>query len=145
MQYCSIKRRRFFLGLLSAAAFSLPSLLSLLSVFSPPKSLPKNGNAGAVPKSKVSSFSSASSFSFSSLSDIRSINWSLICSISSSDIFIRLSISSTGFMPSSLAHTRQRPCGSEPGVDASARKTTAGRFLHLEQSFILYLRLIKRI
>ena len=134
VQYCSINLRRFFLGLSLESALSAVS--SFFSGLTPrlPRILLKIGIAGAVPKSNVSSFKAASSKSSSRF--IKSINCSLICSISSSEIFIFLSISSTGFMPSSFAQTRHKPFGSASGLDISERKTTAGRFLHFEQSFI---------
>ena len=140
VQYCSIKRRRFFFCFFSPPSLTSSAFFSF-SEFPVPIRLPKSllniGIAGAVPRSKVSSLSSESSSSPSSPIGIKSINCSLICSISSSEIFIFLSISSIGFMPNSLAQTRQSPLGSAFGFIASDTKTTAGRFLHFEQSFIV--------
>ena len=143
VQYCSVKRRRFFFGFLSFPSLT-PAPLSSAFLSSPPEKpniLFISGIAGAVPKSKVSSLSDSSSISPPS-GDIKSINWSLISSMSSSVIFIFFSISSIGFMPSSFAQTRQSPSGSELVSAAFATNTTAGRFLHLEQSFMSYLRFV---
>jgi hypothetical protein len=54
-------------------------------------------------------------------------------------MFIDLSISSIGFMPSCFAQTRQSPSGSALEFIGFDIKTTAGLFLHLEHSFIFLL------